>query len=470
MVRPTAGVVGQFATVTVPTGATSGWEATGTPITCNGVAVPAEFSLQELATICPGTNIVATSFGTLGGVSVVTGVSDGAGWVGWTGVIDDLRINASQYDLEPARITITPASPVALPSRDPQSVTFTLQASGWNSFPGIRHDRARRSADRHGYEMQVGFRATGATTVTGLAGTVPIASEASQLTSPPPPVTFTFDVTAALIGSGHVDHGGLDRAGDQAAPTPGVAVNATTDPATTLLQLPPPSLGPGSIVYLRESATPGPPMSSFAYGIAAYQHLLCDFDGDGVDGIVAFDAGAWYIRSTATPGAPETTVAYGAPGYIPVCGDWDGDGADGIGVYDGGSWHLRETASPGPPAISFAYGIAGYTPVVGDWDGDGADGIGVFVGGNWHLRQTPTPGSPETSFAYGIAGYEPVVGDWNGDGLDGAGVYVGGSWYLRQDASAGAPELSFAYGIDGYRPLVGDADGDGLDGSGVVVP
>ncbi len=48
--------------------------------------------------------------------------------------------------------------------------------------------------------------------------------------------TFTLDVTAALIGSGS------SIAVDWIAPgesTPGVAVNATTDPATTLLQLPP---------------------------------------------------------------------------------------------------------------------------------------------------------------------------------------------------------------------------------------
>ncbi len=195
------GVVGEFTTVKVPTGATSGWQVTGDPITCGGAPLPGEFSLEELATICPGTNIVATSFGTLGGVSVVTGVSNGAGWAGWTGVIDDLRINASQYDLEPAQFTVTPASPVTLDSRDPQSVEFTLQASGWNSFPGIDTVPALDRPIIGGYEMQVGFRATGATTVTGLAGTVPVATQLTQLTSPPPPVTFTLDVTAALIGS-----------------------------------------------------------------------------------------------------------------------------------------------------------------------------------------------------------------------------------------------------------------------------
>ena len=241
-VEPTPGVIGEFATVTVPTGATPGWAVTGAQLVCNGVPVPFNFSLQELATICPGTNIVAaTGLGAPGGISIVTGLNDGAGWAGWTGVIDDLRINASQYDLEPARITITPASPATLPSRDPQTVTFTLQASGWNTFFGLNTTPVVDQPIVGGYDMQVGFRATGATTVTGLAGTVPIASQASQLTSPPPPVTFTLDVTAALIGSGNsitVDWIAPPATGQ--LPTPGVALNAITDPDATILQLPPP--------------------------------------------------------------------------------------------------------------------------------------------------------------------------------------------------------------------------------------
>jgi hypothetical protein len=242
-VEPTPGVRGQFATVTVPTGATPGWAVTGPQLVCNSVPVPFNFSLQLLAEMCPGTNIVAgTRFGAPGGISVVTGLNDGAGWAGWTGVIDDLRINASQYDLEPARITITPTSPATLPSRDPQTVTFTLQASGWNTFFGL--NTTPPVIDQPivgGSDMQVGFRATGATTVTGSAGTVPVASQVSQLTSPPPPVTFTLDVTAALIGSGNsitVDWIVPPATGQ--LPTPGVALNAVTDPAATILQLPPP--------------------------------------------------------------------------------------------------------------------------------------------------------------------------------------------------------------------------------------
>ncbi len=75
---------------------------------------------------------------------------------------------------------------------------------------------------------------------------------------------------------------------------------------------------PETAVHLRRTASPGPPDVSFTYGISTYRHLLCDFDGDGADGIVAFDRGNWYIRSTATAGAPEVAFSYGAAGYISV--------------------------------------------------------------------------------------------------------------------------------------------------------
>ena len=230
---PPPGTVGSFTTLTVPD---DDWTFTGAPVTCSGNPVPVGgFTLAQLNTICPGTTIVATALGALGGISVVTGVSDGSGWAGWTGVIDDVRINDSQYDLEPAQVTITPASPVTLPSGDPQTVTFTLQASGWNSFPGTDTSGQVPRLIVGGYEIQVGFRALGATTVEGLAGVVPVATAVSELSSPPPPITFTLDVTADMIGSLTTIPVDWVAPGAQVA---GVAENATTVPPTTLLQLP----------------------------------------------------------------------------------------------------------------------------------------------------------------------------------------------------------------------------------------
>jgi hypothetical protein len=232
-----AGVPGSFATFTVPTGATDGWVFTGAPVVCGANNVPvSNFSLDTLDTLCPGTTITGSAGGLLGGLSMVTGLSDGAGWAGWTGVIDDVHINANVYDLEPAQVTVTPASPIVLPSRDPQTVTFTLQASGWNSFPGTDDTGAFPLPAIAGHEIQVGFEAVGAITASGLAGVVPVATQLSQLTSPPPPITVTLDVTAEMIGSlteipvNWVAPGGT---------TAGTALNATVVPATTVLQLPP---------------------------------------------------------------------------------------------------------------------------------------------------------------------------------------------------------------------------------------
>ena len=65
--------------------------------------------------------------------------------------------------------------------------------------------------------------------------------------------------------------------------------------------------------------------------------------------------------------------------YLFFTGDWDGDGVDGIGAWDpaNATFHLRNSNTPGPPDVSINYGIWRYVPVVGDWDGDGHDTIGV---------------------------------------------------------------------------------------------
>jgi hypothetical protein len=238
-----------------------------------------------------------------------------------------------------------------------------------------------------------------------------------------------------------------------------------------LLSPTPASAGPTtlSVVHFRHLASAGQPDGSFQYGTNGYQHLLCDFDGDGADGIVAFDGGKWYIRATPTPGAPETTVSYGAPGYVPICADWDGDGDDGIGVYVGGHWYLRNSATPGTPELQFEYGIAGYQPVA--FAVEAGVGIGVFVDGTWHVRYSVTPGLPQASFTFGgTKGYRALTGDWDGDGYDGIAVFLDGKWWLRQSVSGGPVEATFQYGIAGYRPLAGAFGENKADGIAVVHP
>ena len=206
------------------------------------------------------------------------------------------------------------------------------------------------------------------------------------------------------------------------------------------------------------------------YGIAAYQHLLCDFDGDGVDGIVAFDEEPGTSARPPRPGPRRRRSRTAPPGYIPVCGDWDGDGADGIGVYDGGSWHLA------PDRVARAAG--GLVRVRHRW----LHARGRRLGRCGRRRDRRVrrrelvpaadtdAGFPQLSFAYGTPGTSRSSAIGTATASTARGSTSGAAGTCARLASAGAPQLAYAYGIDGYRPLVGDADGDGLDGSGVVVP
>lgn len=228
---------------------------------------------------------------------------------------------------------------------------------------------------------------------------------------------------------------------------------------------------PSTEIHLRNTPTPGSPHASFSYGIASYTHLLCDFNGDGDDGIVVYDNGTWYWRETASAGPPDGSFQFGFAGAVPVCANWDGVGGDGIGIYNNGAWDIRQSASGGAPDGSFSFGFAGPQPVTGNWDGAGGDGIGIYNSGAWDIRQTPTAGLPHSSWSYGYANTKAVTGNWDGLGGDGIGVFDNGSWSLRQTPTAGAPDAGgFAYGVAGYRPLVGDHNNDTRDGVGVVVP
>ncbi len=71
--------LGVFATITVDDDSEV-WNATGSggpTIVCGPTDLGFDFSIDELFAACPGTTIIATSGGLLGGVSIVTGVSDG---------------------------------------------------------------------------------------------------------------------------------------------------------------------------------------------------------------------------------------------------------------------------------------------------------------------------------------------------------------------------------------------------------
>jgi hypothetical protein len=128
-------------------------------------------------------------------------------------------------------------------------------------------------------------------------------------------------------------------------------------------------------------------------------------------------SGTWYLRSSPSPGPPDSTFSYGLGSWGSFFGNWNGSGHDGIGVFDptSATWYLRNSRSSGAPdAGIFSFGAPGFIPLVGDWTGTGKSGIGVFDSstGTWYLRNTPSAGAPDiTPFAFGAPGYKPVVGE-----------------------------------------------------------
>ena len=472
------GTVGQFTTITAPTGAATGWVATGLDglIHCTGgVDLPQTFSLEQLATDCPGTTIVPTTLGFLGGISIVTGVSDGLvpAWAGWTGVIDDVNINANQYDLEPARVTITPASPVALSSRNAQTVTFTLQASGWNSFAGVDTTGVIPLPVVFGTPMQVGFNASGASSVTGSAGTFPAATALTQLQSPPPAVTFDLAVTNALIGN--ASSIGVNWVAPGGA-TPGVALNAVTNPATTVLQLPPLFAPGGDLVGLVNTATgvwslrdAAGGATTFFYGTPGDVPFAGDWDCDGDDtpGLYRQSDGFVYLRNSNTQGTADIRFFFGNPGDIPLAGDFNDDGCDTVSIYRPSNTTFyvinklgANNGGLGPADFSFIFGNAGDTPFVGDFNGDGIDTIGLHRAstGIVYFRQSNTTGVADAQFFYGNPGDRFVAGDWvTVNGVDTPGVYrpSNATFFLRSSNTQGAGDVSFPFGAGTELPIAG---------------
>ena len=465
----TAGVQGAFTTITIDEN--TSWFATGSggQITCGTTTVDAQFTLAELAAACPGTSIVPTSFGFLGGVSIVTGVNDGSGWVGWTGVIDDVNINANQYDLEPARVTIAPASPVSLSSRNAQTVSFTLQASGWNSFLGVDTTTLVPQLVVRGTPMEVGFNATGASPVTGSAGTIPVATAPTQLQSPPPPVTFDLAVTDALIGNVN----SINVAWD--------AVNAVPDPATTVLQLPPAEPVPPGVpgedlvglvdpvtgIWNLRGAAGG--VTSFFYGNPGDVPFAGDWDCDGVDtpGLYRQSDGFVYLRNSNTQGIADIKFFFGNPGDIPMAGDFDADGCDTVGIYRPSNttfYVINELGANngglGPADFSFIFGNPGDKPFVGDFNNDGIDTIGLHreSTGIVYFRQTNTTGVADAEFFYGDPGDRFVAGDWvTVDGVDTPGVFrpSNATFFLRDSNTQGVGDTSFPFGDSNDLPIAG---------------
>ncbi len=74
-------------------------------------------------------------------------------------------------------------------------------------------------------------------------------------------------------------------------------------------------------------------------GGAGSQVVAGDFDGDGVDTLLAVPGAGW------------------------VAGEWDGDGREQLGRFDAGRARFELFASDGGPLASFFFGNPGWQPV-----------------------------------------------------------------------------------------------------------
>lgn len=206
----------------------------------------------------------------------------------------------------------------------------------------------------------------------------------------------------------------------------------------------------GDTWHLRDSLDGGA-SRSYAEGVAGYQPVAGDTDGDGVGTVSLFRDGVWLLRDTEQQATPRV-VRFGLAGDKPVLGDWNGDGVDTIGVFRGGRWYLRDVNLSGPARV-FGFGVPGDVPVVGDWDGNGTTDIAVRRGAAWYQRDAASSGPASRSFGFGLSGDLPLAGDWDHDGKDTPGLFRAGTWFFRV-GSFPSPYQTTRFGQAGDRPVV----------------
>ncbi len=118
----------------------------------------------------------------------------------------------------------------------------------------------------------------------------------------------------------------------------------------------------------------------------------------GLTGTVVIEGTAlrWNITSPT-----QSNFTYGSSLMIPLVGDWNGDGVEGIGAYEPstGIFFLKQNATGGDADISIQYGFLGVTPI--SWYdtysiGLGyGDGVGIIDGNTVYLDKNLSSGEAE---------------------------------------------------------------------------
>lgn len=246
-----------------------------------------------------------------------------------------------------------------------------------------------------------------------------------------------------------------------------------------------PGGSPAPITYWNQNSTTGVQTIS-PWGDATTDFPAPgDYDGDGIDDIAIYRAGAsagaqssfWVLQSSDN--VPRY-YAWGVFGDQAVARDYDGDGITDIAVFRPGAspgaqavWYIRQSATNTARFVPFGTtgdGVNNFdTPVPGDYDGDGKFDPAVY---RFNLTPANTfivlrSSDNVTSFVqWGNFQTDWIVpGDYDGDGkTDYVAVRTGATasapmnWWILQ--SSGGIRVQ-QFGISSDNPAQGDYDGDG---------
>ncbi len=255
-----------------------------------------------------------------------------------------------------------------------------------------------------------------------------------------------------------------------------------TDPSVLRFPAGPPS----PLTYYNLNSTAGP-QSFSPWGDSSTDFPAPgDFDGDGVDDISIYRAGAtvgaqssfWIFQSSDNSAR---YYAWGIRGDQAVARDYDGDGITDVAVFRPGAsatasttWFIRNSATN--TARVEVFGLTGDgvnnfdTPIPGDYDGDGKFDLAVYrfalsPANNFIIKRSSDGVITYQQFGNFSTDYV-LPGDYDGDGKYDLAVARTGAtgtsplvWWVLQSSTGTSRTLTF--GISSDQPTQGDYDGDG---------
>jgi len=247
------------------------------------------------------------------------------------------------------------------------------------------------------------------------------------------------------------------------------------------------------------------------------RYYVGDFDGDGRDDLLAFNGRDWNmpylavlrLGASGLEGAARYDGALAGFWWMAAddqhfVGDFDGDGTDDVLIFNASNWNtpflglVRGDGGALAGVVRYAGELPGWTMRlrdrfhVGDFDGDGKDDLYVWNGDDWPGRYLGMVRSSGTAFeriklfAHSLprwtaaSGDQFLVGDFDGDDKDDLYVWNGSDWthaYLLMVRSTG-DDLAFVRRYDssasdattpgwalgrGDQFSIADGDRDGKD-------